>query len=400
MSNEIGLYIVEKRRYRFLPWFFLIIPLLPVVKSGNALLIYFPQIVLGSIAVYILVKHATNIPDYIFCFWIFGLVLFLFGAVTYSGGFFASLTSGMRLFFPAVFLTIGFGVSGLIDEKKLLKVLFALLIIELLLSIAPNFSIAVRQVIGNLYRDDAESFYYGFQYSTTKRAIGSIGNPNLLCLYTDVIFTIVFCRAKILSQNYTWIVKGTCFIAALLICIETQSREGIIVFLLVLFLYLYFNSTNKKTIFISLPFDIAAVFFVFKLLNNTISRSIEFSSLSGRLEIWNNIYTSTIKNSVFKTLFGVGYQNARSFSFFDSIYLKVLVSGGVIGFAIFLICIILLVKRSRHSMVSITLVIIWIVASFASEFQETFKISSIAFFSIAYYMYINKYPRNMAVHEE
>ncbi len=378
----------EKRTGIFIiiPFFFLLIPLLPVIRSGNAILIYSPQLLMGAVSIYILSLWRGRVPDYIFAFWALGFVFYVYGCLTYNGSFASALIAGRRLFFPAMFLTIGHGSRGKIQEKKIIYILTIMLFIQVALSLLPSVSLTIRQIIGTLYRDDIESFLYGFQYSTTKRAIGSIGNPNLLCLYVDVISSIIFYRADYIKIKKANLLKAFSLFATILICIETQSREGIIVFLILVFLYFYLRGKNKKTFILVIPLYMLFVYIIYSFLSSRIFRTIDLTGITTRTQIWNDIISSTTEGSLYNQLFGIGYQNARTVSFFDNIYLKYYVSGGIIGVILLLLCIVLLLLKCKNSIISLSIIAIWLVSSFACEFQETFKISSISFFAIAYFI--------------
>jgi len=98
----------------------------------------------------------------------------------------------------------------------------------------------------------------------------------------------------------------------------------------------------------------------------------------------------------FAVVLGGGFQMARSFGFFDNTYLKIFVSGGIIGLLIFFMVInsiykgIRRIKRVEYRHLAWVLFFTWLIGSMLVEYQEIFKLSTITFILLGYTLYSDK----------
>ena len=265
--------------------------------------------------------------------------------------------------------------------------MFLLLTVELVFSILQTSSLEFREFMTSIYTDDSEAYLEIFRY-TRFRAIGTIGNPNLLSLYSIVLMTNIIFRLNTFEKRNGNVLRVLSIVFSTLICIEAQSREGIIVFLLVVFLYMIFTKKRRKSFMIVVPIALTFAYFLYVVLSVQIYREINLEGLLPRISVWSKRIQSAISESDINILFGIGYQNSRQLGFFDNIYLKYFLAGGIVGIIPFIITIYLTIKKClvQKSYLSFTIVAIWLVSCLVADIQESLKIASIAFFTISYNM--------------
>lgn len=84
---------------------------------------------------------------------------------------------------------------------------------------------------------------------------------------------------------------------------------------------------------------------------------------------------------------------ARYFGFFDNTYLKIFVSGGIIGLLLFFLVVFCVykgirkIRRTEYRHLGWILFITWLIGSMPVEYQEVFKLSTITFIMLGYVLY-------------
>jgi len=92
-------------------------------------------------------------------------------------------------------------------------------------------------------------------------------------------------------------------------------------------------------------------------------------------------------------MLGGGFQMARYFGFFDNTYLKIFVSGGIIGLLLFFLVVFCVykgirkIRRTEYRHLGWILFITWLIGSMPVEYQEVFKLSTITFIMLGYVLY-------------
>ena len=99
----------------------------------------------------------------------------------------------------------------------------------------------------------------------------------------------------------------------------------------------------------------------------------------------------------FASVLGIGFKTARDFGTFDNTYVKVFVSGGLIGLIFYLKTIIDTLKaflirepRGIWKGLGLSVVFIWILGSIVAEYQEAFKLSIMTFIILGYALHSNE----------
>ncbi|TGE34862.1 O-antigen ligase domain-containing protein [Desulfosporosinus fructosivorans] len=375
----------------------------PNSPSGG--LSYLPHLLLGIIAVYAIAKIPVIKPAYSFLFFANYMMIssFLFSSI-YSEGIINVFISSMRLFFPFLAMIVGGLLRSKIKVKSLLGILLFLLLMEFVVVFLQINNSEFRALSYNIYRanNSADRLLASFIYSTGQRGIGTIGNPNSLGIFVIALNSAIL----ILSNTYSKklirnILNALCISVTTYIVINSQSRTAAILLVVTIGVIIYWKLTNRsKSKLIMLIISIFPAIWLLNMIQAEISRDISLVALDTRFEVWqmliSEMYDHASYSDIFVSIFGVGYHTARSWGFYDNIYLKVFVSAGIVGILVFLGTIISIHKsmvkmaNNEFKQLAAILVLIWLATSMVVEFQEIFKIAAFNFILIGYALYPDK----------
>lgn len=378
-------------------------------ESAKGILIYIPQLIVVVIAAFFMLKISINkITKLFLSFALFMTVMNIFLSTINSGENIGNIIiSSLRLYYPFAGLIIGAWIKKNVSEKFLLKSLTFFLILQFAVSYLQINHEGFRIWSFTLYRaSNLENYLIAFSWETGKRAIGTIGNPNILgllvVLFNSTILVLSECiKKRFIRRMITWL----SIITSLYISIYTQSRTTILLWVLTTVLITYMK--NSKTTLKSIIYSFASIILIVSLLNviqDSISREISLIALDSRVDIWllriQQMFEKTKYMNIFTSILGIGYSTARELGTFDNIYVKYFVSGGIIGFTFFLRIIVdltMTIFRKLSNNVSKQLgkmvLLLWLIGSFVAEYQEIFKLSIITFMILGYVLYSNSNKR-------
>lgn len=400
--------LTQLRRSMFLYFLIGIILLFP--ESAKGILIYIPQLIVAGIAAFLMLKISINkITKLFLSFALFMTVMNIFLSTINSEGNIGSIMiSSLRLYYPFVGLIIGAWIKKNVSGESLLKSLTVFLVLQFVVSYLQINHEGFRIWSFTLYRaSNLENYLIAFSWETGKRVIGTIGNPNILgligVLFNSTILVLSECVKRRLIRR---MITGLSITTSLYISIYTQSRTTILLWVLtiVLIAYMKYSKTTLKSVIYSFV-SIILIVTLLNVIQDGISREISLIALDSRIDIWllriQQMFERTQYMNVFTCILGIGYSTARELGTFDNIYVKYFVSGGIIGFAFFLIIIVditIAIFRGLSNNVSKQLgkvvLFLWLLGSFVAEYQEMFKLSIITFMILGYVLYSNSNKRS------
>ncbi|QSX05283.1 hypothetical protein JYG23_11430 [Sedimentibacter sp. zth1] len=385
--------------------YFLIGIILLFPESAKGIMIYVPQLIVAGIAAYLMLKISINkITKLFLMFALFMTVMNVFLSTINSGENISNIiVSSLRLYYPFVGLIIGSWIKKNVKQESLLKALTFFLILQFIVSYLQIKNEGFRVWSFTLYRaSNLENYLIAFSWETGKRAIGTIGNPNILGLLVVLFNSTILVLSECIKNRFIKrIIVVLSIITSLYVSIYTQSRTTILLWVLTTVLIAYMK--YSKTALTSIIYSFASIVVIVSLLiviQDDISRDISLVALDSRFDIWllriRQMFEKTKYMNVFASILGIGYTTARELGTFDNIYVKYFVSGGIIGFTIFLKTIIdtaMIIFRKLSNNVSRRLgkvvLFLWVLGSFVAEYQEMFKLSIITFMVLGYALYSN-----------
>ena len=369
-------------------------------NSTQGALIYLPQIIVGMVALYAIIKSPILKPTWCFlCFALCMLALnLLVSMFQNSGGIVGIFKSSLRLYYPFIGLVIGGLLKKKISPKSFLSLLIFFLLTQFIIGFLQVNSESFRILTFSLYRPSKLDYYImAFSWKTGRRIIGSVGNPNslgmlMVIMNSSIILLSDFSKNKLLTNSI-------CFGATLYTCLHTQSRTAILLFIATTLLLYYWNLNTKgceNFMYIRFQFTCNNLIPILKDLAKL--RNFYFCTLF-KVHIWVSHITQLLNNE--------GYINfpyyisrgrfpakAREFGAFDNIYVKYFVSGGVTGLSVFLITGLQAIRFLRHNVhgyiwkrMGLAVIFLWLLGSIVAEYQEMFKLSIITFILLGYAMY-------------
>ncbi len=392
---------------KFIVFIILCIVLLYPSFFYNAL-IYLPQLFLGMMSLYALLKVPLIKPVRTVLFFAIYMILmsFIFSLLNNNGGLVTIAISSLRLFYPFIGLIIGGWFSKKISLKSFLYLCIFFLVLEFIIGYLQINNTSFRIWSYNLYRpgESAERYLSKFIYSTGKRVIGTIGNPNVFGLIIILLNTVILIMTNMIQQiRKRKVISVLSILMSTFIIINTQSRTGILLLVLTVAIII-FKSSKKKSInqimYFILSFLGALLLLLF--IQSQISREISFYAMDSRLEIWKTQISSMYELSTYgkflTSLFGVGFHTTRNLGTFDNQFVKIFVSSGFIGLFIYLKLILdvfkslIMIKSSNKvGLLGFIIVIVWLLGSLVADYQEIFKLSITTFIIIGYSIYSNYY---------
>ncbi|NLD24323.1 MAG: hypothetical protein GX670_08860 [Bacteroidales bacterium] len=369
-------------------------------NSTQGALIYLPQIIVGMVALYAIIKSPILKPTWCFlCFALCMLALnLLVSMFQNSGGIVGIFKSSLRLYYPFIGLVIGGLLKKKISPKSFLSLLIFFLLTQFIIGFLQVNSESFRILTFSLYRPSKLDYYImAFSWKTGRRIIGSVGNPNslgmlMVIMNSSIILLSDFSKNKLLTNSI-------CFGATLYTCLHTQSRTAILLFIATTLLLYYWNLNTKGLAKILCIYVFSLLVIIsFLYLKDLANREISISALYSRYNIWVSHITQLLNNEGYinfpTILVGVGFAKAREFGAFDNIYVKYFVSGGVTGLSVFLITGLQAIRFLRHNVhgyiwkrMGLAVIFLWLLGSIVAEYQEMFKLSIITFILLGYAMY-------------
>ncbi len=372
--------------------------------AAGGYLIYVPQTILGIAAVYAMTRIPVIKPVKMFL---------LFSGYMMAGSFVLShingrmefpgvLISSMRLFYPPLALLAGGVFSKTLNTRSLVCILAFFLLLEWAIGFLQIYSEAFRTFSYNLYlREEAAARHLRWfdSYEHWRRCRGTVGHPNTLGMIAVVLnSSVLILSHNIRAARFRNLLSILCTLAAAYLVVNTQSRTSISFFVLTIMLIAWWKLAEKPKYRTGyLIASCAAALSVFYYMHGTLSRGLPFYALSPRFNVWHmrisSMFESSSYNDVFTGIFGVGFHTARSFDFFDNVYLRVFVSSGILGLALFAALIVIVIRAVmrirendwRH--LAMLLSLFWLAGSAVHDFQEIFKLSSVTFFLIGLALY-------------
>jgi len=372
--------------------------------SLQGILIYLPQIIIGFIALYSIVKTPLLKPTKRFLSFALYLTLanIFVSLLRNNFGLVEVLKSSLRLYYPFIGIVIGGLLKKKITPKPFLKVLMFFLFAQFIVSFLQIRNESFRVFSFSLYRPSILDYYLtAFSWKTGRRVIGTVANPNslgmlMIIMNSSIIFLSDYTRNKFITSIL-------CTGATFYVCLNTQSRTAILLFFAINFLLFYWK-LNQKGLAKILCLYIFGLFIgiSFLYIRGLANREISIAALDPRYLLWSSHIAQMLSYEGFLNLvtvvFGVGFTNAREYGTYDNIYVKYFVSGGIIGLLIFLKTGLQTIKfflRNVYSSIwrrmGLAVVFVWLLGSIVAEYQEIFKLSIITFILLGYAMYPSKY---------
>jgi len=373
--------------------------------SLSGIYTYIPQIIVGFVAVYAMLKVKMNIQTrYFLIFGMYMLVMSIFFSIINGTSILLTLRSSLRLFYPFLAIIIGSFFSKKISPKSLLYILLIFLLFESIVSFLQFNNVLFREWSFNIYRseDTANRYLNSFSFSTGQRAIGTFGNPNTLGLTFVVLNSSIILLSDLLKgKRIKMAINIISILTSIYVIVNTQSRTSILLYVFVIAIIFYWKFSKRgknNAIFLIVSSIVAVLLFMF--IQSNINRDISVSALYSRFDIWgiriSQMFDYVEYEGFFAVVLGGGFQMARSFGFFDNTYLKIFVSGGIIGLLIFFMVInsiykgIRRIKRVEYRHLAWVLFVTWLIGSMLVEYQEIFKLSTITFILLGYTLYSDK----------
>lgn len=180
-------------------------------------------------------------------------------------------------------------------KNQLISLFGTLLIAVFIFNILHYFNVAnFNQIIEPYYSAPHHLDFFGLNSigePSTKRALGTLGNPNTNGLLF-LLFTLIFLPRRVLHQNKNYLLVALA-ILGLFLC---QSRTGILAYLLVLVVYYLTDRSNWRAILGIVLFS-SFVYVLLALMGNLYLNSIGNPDIMktagiGRIEQWKKIITS------------------------------------------------------------------------------------------------------------
>ncbi len=285
---DIGIYFgFDFFRFETLKIFELPKVLLFFILSGIWIILYVCSLIFFKSENY---KPTKISESFLFKILMFGLVFFVFISNIFSLYFPSTLFgivergNGFILFCQMIIFTYLFCINFLTDFKRRVVFYRILVLGAFLISL-----ICILQKFGidpvlNLYNID---FLVG-------RVFGTFGNPNYVATYFVFIFPILGILIYEKSENK---INKYFYLGVFLICLIalffTESRAGILGFLVSMILVIYFSlkKINLKYLFFGLVLGILILFLLnlnFSTINRFVPNTSNMRSLNTRLLLWEN----------------------------------------------------------------------------------------------------------------
>lgn len=227
-----------------------------------------------------------------------------------SGSLLTTVNEGIKFIVSACYFYIGY--YSLKDKKDFIKVIrfwtLTALVVSIIGCIVTTFTILGQPIQTNL-----------FIITNSNRLLGTLTDPNLAAAYLNVSFyiTLLFLIYTD-SKKETWIGYITLIIIAISI-ILTQSRSGIIAFIISLLIY---SILNIKKIYRYVPIILLIIFIVYfgildidaiyfdKYISTTLDKRIEqIKEKSGEAEVRLNLAKAAFEMGKDYPIIGVGRGN-------------------------------------------------------------------------------------------
>lgn len=372
----------------------------------DSILIYLPQLFIGVICLFMIIKMSLVKPVvFVLFFAIYmGLESFFFEIAGNNDVIIRIAASSLRLFYPFIGLVVGSLFSRKIGDRSFLYIILIFLIVEAIISYLQMYNTGFRIWSYNFYRpdDSAQQYINNFIYLNSKRVIGTIGNPNVFGTVVVIFNSFIL----IMIKNIKWqrLIIIVSIVLSSFIIISTQSRTGIVLLIFSILFILFNKYKGRRINSLYFVFMLVLVIFLLLFIQFQTNREISLSALDSRLQIWriqiSYMYDMSKMNNFFTSLFGIGFYKTRELGTFDNQFIKIFVSSGFIGLFIYLKVVIEVFKSvinikstEEKKILGILIVFLWVFGSFVMEYQENFKLSIISFIIIGYVIYSNIHSR-------
>ncbi|NLJ96065.1 MAG: hypothetical protein GX321_02835 [Clostridiales bacterium] len=392
--------------------FILISVILLYPDSIQGFLIYIPQLIVGLAAMYSMIKVPIVKPVKYFLYFALYMTImnFILSIMNSSGGMLDILTSSLRLYYPFLGLIIGCWFRKKIKPESFLNVLVFFLALQFAVSFLQINNDGFRIWSYTLYRPSNLEYYLrAFSWATGRRAIGTVANPNLLGMLIVVLNSSILILSELhTKKRFYKIISVLCTIASLYVCLYTQSRTALLIWVSATALIVYWKFPQKGIVKVFyLCISVIGGVLLLSYLQDRISREISFSALDSRFNIWSlrvsQMFEKARYENFFASILGVGFTTARRFGTFDNSYVKYFVAGGVIGLLAFIGTILsaakTFFKRASQDIwrrLGLVIMFVWLLGSMVAEYQEMFKLSIMSFIILGYAMYSIKPMKNTA----
>lgn len=367
--------------------------------SINGPLIYIPQIIIGMVAIYGIKKNIMYNSTRAF-FWYAIYMTFMsliLSTMNGSDGILSILKSSLRLYYPFLGLMIGTLIGKTLKPKTLFKIIVIFLSIQFIFSYLQINNESFRVITYKLYRvSNVEYYLQAFSWSSGRRAIGTVANPNLLGMLTVILnSSILILSRKFKKAKSIKLINIWCTFASIYICIYIQSRTAIILLILSIAIIGFWRIPFRgipKVLFIFIPATVA--YSVLFFIQSKVNRNLNISALDPRIEVWQvriaTMFEAAKYEDFFAGILGIGFHTARTIGFYDNTYVTIFVSSGIIGLMVLFAAILSVIKSVKKindgvfKELAIILIIIWLVGNMVADYQEMFKLSIITFILLGY----------------
>lgn len=348
--------------------FLIIYPFLPLIKEW--------QMVLGNLfELYLLLFFITysllkfkdgSISIEINSYLIYLIILLIFSLLLNINNFYDSFSS-MRIYllYIGLFISIKKALNVKIINKN--DIVNICILVAIIMSIGAIIQFIYPSFIKNLHSDEylpellQKTRFTAF--NIYNRATSFMNDPNLLSVY--LLFNIILAKSFLDKKRYNY-----CFFILFAGLILTQSRTGIIsaiMFLLIESLYKIFTKNKLNIIYVFILFLIILVISINLEFVVDFLRMDTFFSGNGRFDKSIGTFNSLFNQNLFLLLLGNGLSLGRNYIIENS-YLFLLYSFGVFGTLIFIISIILLLKKYFHKPITKIALIIYMIVCFLGDY--------------------------------
>lgn len=328
-----------------MPWSIFLITILMIPINGTNYL----QILYAAFAYMVIMVRKIDKTEqddniniyskYFFTFIIISAVVGLLSGVSFKTQISDILTSSL----PYMCMIIGSYYAVRFKEKKQVKLLAFLIIVEFLIGLGQNFSTGFRNYIFNLY--DTESRLLSYEVEDVGRAVGTLRSPNyygIVCVILGLVFIGFLFDSEARKKRINVFFNICISFLVLAIVVFSVSKTCIICIACVFVFCVLYSSSMNTTVktFLVLVCIIVTVFILIPKFEEYSNRTIDLTTMSGRTDNWSEIIKLGFSGKFERIFFGYGngysiFSNLGIYA--DSYYIILLFEQGIVGVAAYFI---------------------------------------------------------------
>lgn len=341
-------------------------------------------------------KVIVNINLSIFSIYIYIIYMELFYILFGRSNINMAIRNIFYAIIPIVFFILGKNLSRYYRNINIFKIINIISIVQFFICFLQIINPKMRNITMSLY-GDLEKYTYSFEQYGWGRAIGSLGNPNVLALFASI--GICFSMYSVLNNMDKKIMNSIVIVLNIVVVLLSKSRTGLILTLVGIILIILVSKINFRKKALYLLFIGIAIFFTLNANLAVIERfsADTASTMGGRTETWKSAISSIKESGLLNQFIGNGplWLKSININTADNYYVNTLVVNGIFGlmllaFTYFETIKMLINKKNQLGSILIVVIILLCIADVTGAYYRHVKVETFFYFVLGISLYNTK----------